>query len=89
MLLYVGSSSEEEAMPFGNLQSVIGGIHECFGDNQGLITVECMKTGSGEDAMYSIVKTVEPFEGPGCDDASPWHPLSICRHTVRDIVVGN
>lgn len=22
-----------------------------------------MKTGSGEDVMYSIVKTVEPFEG--------------------------
>lgn len=63
MLLYVGPSSKEEAMPFGNPQSVIDGIHECLGDNQGLITVECTKTGSGEDAMYSIVKTVEPLEG--------------------------
>lgn len=63
MLLYVGPSSEEEAMPFGSPQSVIDGIHECLGDNEGLITVECTKTGSGEDAMYSIVKTVEPFEG--------------------------
>lgn len=63
MLPYVGLSSEEEAMPFGNPQSVIDGIHECLGDNQGRITVECTKTGSGEDAMYGIVKTVEPFDG--------------------------
>lgn len=161
MLLYVGPSSEEEAMPFGNPQSVIDGIHECLGDNQGLITVECTKTGSGEDAMYSIVKTVEPFDGAQyCltmdigsrngvfriqgffaeagttgmrdavvmategkggtleedqeawskdpydvdfkrgipmnrsedseyGDAFPWHPLSICRQTARDIIAGN
>ena len=120
-----------------------------------------MKTGSGEDAMYSIVKTVEPFKGaqycltmdfglrngviriqgffteagttgmrdavvmategkggalekgqeawskdpydvdfkrgipmnrsedPKYDDAFPWHPLSICRQTARDIIAGN
>lgn len=161
MLLYVGPSSEEEAIPFGNPQSVIDGIHECLGDNQGLITVECTKTGSGEDAMHSIVKTVEPFDGaqycltmdigsrngvfriqgffakagttgmrdaivmategkggaleegqeawskdpydvdfkrgipmnrsedPEYDDAFPWHPLSICRQTARDIIAGN
>ena len=161
MLLYVGPSSEEETMPFGNPQSVIDGIHECLSDNQGLITVECTKTGSDEDAMYSIVKTVEPFEGaqycltmdlgsrngvfriqgffaeagttgmrdavvmategkggtleegqeawskdpydvdfkrgipmnrsedPEYDDAFPWHPLSICRQTARDIIAGN
>lgn len=161
MLLYVGPSSEEEAMPFGNPQSVIDGIHECLGDNQRLITVECTKTGSGEDATYSIVKTVEPFDGaqycltmdiesrngvfriqgffaeagttgmrdavvmategkggtleedqeawskgpydvdfkrgipmnrsedPEYDDAFPWHPLSICRQTARDIIAGN
>lgn len=161
MLLYVGPSSEEEAMPFSNPQSVIDGIHECLGDNQRLITVECTKTGSGEDATYSIVKTVEPFDGaqycltmdiesrngvfriqgffaeagttgmrdavvmategkggtleedqeawskdpydvdfkrgipmnrsedPEYDDAFPWHPLSICRQTARDIIAGN
>lgn len=63
MLLYVSPSSEKEATPFGNPLSVIDGLHERLGDNQGLITVECAQTGSGEDAMCSIVKTVEPFEG--------------------------
>ena len=89
MLLYVGPSSEEEAMPFGNPQSVIDGIHECLGDNQGLITVECAKTESGEETMYHIVKTVELFGGPEYDNAFPWHPLSICRQTARDIIAGN
>lgn len=49
---------------------MIDGMHERLGD-RGLITVECEKTESGEEAMYRIVKTVESFGAPGCGDAFP------------------
>lgn len=53
----------ERAMPFGNEQPVIDGIHECLGDVQGLIKVDTGKTSSGKFFIYSIVKTVKSEGG--------------------------
>lgn len=53
----------QEAMPFGNPQSVINGIHECLGDDQGLIEVEAGGD-EGSRFIYSIVKILKNSEVP-------------------------
>lgn len=51
--------SIERAMPFDNCQSVIEGIHNCLGKDQGLIEVENGNTKSGLPYIQSIVKTLD------------------------------
>lgn len=55
---------QEQAMPFTDCTPVINGIHECLGNDQGLIEVENGKTKSGLSYIQSIVKTVDK-EHPG------------------------
>lgn len=52
-----------QAMPFGNAQAVIDGIHQALSDRQGLIEVDTDKTASGADYIYSIVKTIKEPHG--------------------------
>lgn len=49
----------EKAMPFDNCKSVIDGIHECLGNDQGLIEVENGNTKAGFPYIQSIVKTFD------------------------------
>ncbi len=53
----------QEAMPFDNPQSVIDDIHECLGNEQGLIEVNSGGQ-DGERWIYSIVKTLKNPEMP-------------------------
>lgn len=57
-LVALQTLSPEDAMPFDNPQSVIDGIHECLGEEQGLIEVEAGGEG-GSRYIYSIVKTLK------------------------------
>ena len=52
-----------QAMPFENPESVIDGIHEALGDDQGLVAVDSGKTMAGLDFIYSIVKTLKEPSG--------------------------
>ncbi len=49
----------EQAMPFDNCKPVIEGIHNCLGNDQGLIEVENGNTKSGLPYIQSIVKTLD------------------------------
>ena len=51
------------AMPYGDPRSVIDGIHEALGDNQGLIEVETGTSRSGRRWIGSIVKTLQKTAG--------------------------
>ena len=53
----------QSAMPYGNEQAVIAGIHNALGKDQGLIGVCSGTTGSGRTYIYSIVKTVQEMAG--------------------------
>lgn len=53
----------ERAMPLEYPQLVIDGIHQCLGENQGLIEVKNGETKSGRKFLYSIVKNVNGGEG--------------------------
>lgn len=57
-LVVLQTLSSEDAMPFDNPQSVIDGIHECLGEEQGLIEVEAGGE-VGSRYIYSIVKTLK------------------------------
>lgn len=49
------------AMPFGDSDTVVGGIHRALAPDQGLVQVEAGTTHAGRAYVYSIVKTrVEP-----------------------------
>lgn len=50
---------QEQAMPFDNCKPVIDGIHNCLGNDQGLIEVENGNTKSGLPYIQSIVKTLD------------------------------
>ena len=53
--------SNEKAMPYGNINEVINGIHEILDDNQGLIEVRSGITNNQKRYIYSIVKSkLEP-----------------------------
>lgn len=52
-----------QAMPFGNAQAVIDGIHQALSESQGLIEVNTGKTALGADYIYSIVKTLKEPHG--------------------------
>lgn len=47
----------QNAMPFGNNNAVINGIHQTLGNDQGLIEVGSGNTVNGKNYIYSIVKT--------------------------------
>ena len=53
----------ESAMPFGDAQHVINGIHHSLGENQALIEVNTGKTTSGRPYIYSIIKTAQETSG--------------------------
>lgn len=53
----------EQAMPYGNPQEVIDGIHKTLGDDQGLIEVEGGITAAGHRFLYSMVKTLQKSGG--------------------------
>ena len=53
----------EGAMPYGDPQSVIDGIHAVLEEDQGLIAVETGKTKSGWRYIYSIVKSLKEPSG--------------------------
>ncbi len=50
---------QEQAMPFNDCKPVIDGIHNCLGNDQGLIEVENGNTKSGLPYIQSIVKTLD------------------------------
>ena len=52
-----------KVMPFSDPESVIEGIHNALGEDQGLIVVETGKTSAGFDFIYSIVKTLREPSG--------------------------
>ena len=54
---------KESAMPYGQPEEAVKGIHEALGDNQGLIEVESGKTGFGSPYIYSIVKSLKQPSG--------------------------
>lgn len=62
-LVTLQEAAPAEVMPFDDPQSVINGIHECLGDDQGLIEV---KSGGvdGDRWIYSIVKTLKNLDIP-------------------------
>lgn len=55
--------SLDEAMPFDSPRSIIDGIHNSLGEDQGLIEVKADKTKSGKPYIYSIVKSAMPEPG--------------------------
>ena len=55
----------KSAIPYYSPRNVIGGIHECLGEQQGLIEVKSGKTKAGRSYIYSIVKTLMPQEAGG------------------------
>lgn len=60
-LVTVSPLAPEQTMPFGEARAVIDGIHECLGDDQGLVEVKATRTRGGEPVIWSIVKTtMEP-----------------------------
>lgn len=46
-----------------NSHALVSGIHKSLAPNQALIEVECDKSGSGHDYIYSIVKTKKEPSG--------------------------
>lgn len=57
-LVFLYPMRAEDAMPYDAPGTVIEGIHQAHGDDQGLIEVESGKTRSGNRYIYSIVKTM-------------------------------
>lgn len=57
-VVLISKTTSDKAMNFDGKQELIDGIHDCLGDNQGLIEVNAGKTKRGYDFIYSIVKTL-------------------------------
>ncbi len=53
----------DKAMPYGNPQAVVDGIHQALAEDQGLIEVETGVTAAGCRYLYSIVKTLKKPNG--------------------------
>lgn len=53
----------QNAMPYGNEQAVINGIHNALSDSQGLIEVKSGNTQSQKSYIYSIVKSKQNPSG--------------------------
>ncbi|KAA8817126.1 hypothetical protein EMB92_00545 [Bifidobacterium callitrichos] len=58
--LEVHPIDESDAMPFGNGRKVVDDAHAGLTDMQGLIEVGLGSTHDGHDAIWRIVKTMEP-----------------------------
>ncbi len=54
---------KSEALPFHDRDGLINSLHNCLGDNQGLIAVKTGETGTGVPFVYTVVKNLRQGSG--------------------------